>query len=163
MARQRHDHEQVQLAITQFSAWVSNADTKAGLLATATTLLGGGLASQRTVIRGAFPPTTTMAWVRVIAIGLSVLAVVVAVAALVVALRPRARKHGFSRYSWPVVASVSLEQYRARVCRAPGAEGWRTAHDLARIARAKFRCLYVATWAWAVGAVSFLAWTVLFV
>jgi hypothetical protein len=55
---------------------------------------------------------------------------------------------------------MPLERYLTRVRRPPGVEGWRTAHDLARIARAKFRCLHIATWAWAVGAVSFLTWAV---
>lgn len=151
----------MQLAITQFSTWVSNADTKAGLLATATTLLGGGLASQRGAIRKSFAPATALEWVSTVAVSVTMIAMVVAVAALVVGLRPRARRYGFSRYSWPSVASLSLEQYLERVQRTPRLEGWRTAHDLARIARVKFLCLHVAASAWALGALSFLTWTVL--
>jgi hypothetical protein len=148
-------------AISEFSGWVTNADTKAGLLASATTLVGGGIASQRAKVRESFRPATVADWIELIAICVSILAVLVAVVALVVVLRPQARRFGFSRFSWPAVVVHEVAELAAMSGRTQRMEAWQTAHDLAVIAQQKFRWLSVALFSWAIGAFCLLTWILL--
>ncbi|MFD1148172.1 Pycsar system effector family protein [Saccharothrix hoggarensis] len=150
-------------AIGQFSGWVANADTKAGLLATATTLLGGGLASQRHTIRDAFRPSSLADWVSLVAISVAMVAILVTAIALVLVLVPRARvarQTRFSRFSWPAVAAKSMDELLAEVDAKPAEEAWWTARDLAIIVHRKVRWLRVALFGWVIGALGLLAWVV---
>ncbi|MFD9741386.1 Pycsar system effector family protein [Umezawaea sp. NPDC059074] len=158
--RRRDDVGEAHFAITQFSGWVANADTKAGLLATATIVLGGTLAGQRAEIRASFTPTTWHEWVRAVVMALTLVAVPAAVLALTAALRPRVLDGSRSRYSWPSVAATPVRDL-PRSKRSAADEAWLAAHDLAVIARQKFRWLRIALLAWVVGALGLFAWFLL--
>ncbi len=158
--RRRGDVAEAQFAVAQFSGGVANADTKAGLLATATIFLGGTLVAQRTVIRASFTPTTWGDWVRAVLMTLVLISVPVAVLALTAALRPRVVDRGRSRYSWPSVAATPVRDLATRK-RTAADEAWRTAHDLAVIIQRKFLWLTVALVAWASGALGLFAWFLL--
>lgn len=147
--------------IGQFSTWIANADTKAGLLATATTVLGGLLAGQRVAIQAAFHPRTPWQWVALLAVCVSIASILLCVLALVVVLRPRVQKPGYSRYSWPSVARTPLPRLVSASRSRAKLEGWRTAKAMAAIAARKFFWLRVAVLSWAVSAVSQFLWTVI--
>ncbi|WNV82766.1 Pycsar system effector family protein [Umezawaea sp. Da 62-37] len=153
---------EAQFAITQFSGWVSNADTKAGLMATATTILGGALVGQRTAIRASFPPESPREWAVAAVLVWTLLAVVTTAFALTAALRPRVVNDGYSRFSWPTVAATPAHVLDAADPRDSSREAWRSAHELAGIARLKFRWLRLALLAWANGATGLFAWFLLF-
>ncbi|MET1075889.1 MAG: Pycsar system effector family protein [Umezawaea sp.] len=152
---------EAQFAITQFSVWVTNADTKAGLMATATTILGGALVSQRTAIRATFSPGSPFEWGLAVVLVWTLLAVLTTAFALTAALRPRVVNQGHSRFSWPTVAATPVHVLDAADPRNSSREAWRAAHELAGIAQLKFRWLRVALLAWANGATGLFAWFLL--
>ncbi|PRY35400.1 hypothetical protein CLV43_114319 [Umezawaea tangerina] len=152
---------EAQFAIAQFSGWVTNADTKAGLLATATTILGGALVGQRTAIRASFTPDSWREWALAAVLVWTLAAVVTTAVALTAALRPRVVARGHSRFSWPTVAATPVHELLAADRRTAAREAWRAAHDLAVIARMKFRWLRLALLAWANGATGLFVWFLL--
>jgi len=158
--RRREDVGEAHFAVGQFSGQIANADTKAGLLATATIFLGGTLVGQRDVIRTSFTPTTWQDWVRSALISVALVAVPIAVIALTAALRPRVFDGSRSRYSWPSVATTPVHDLATRR-RTSADEAWRAAHDLAVIARRKFRWLTLALLAWSAGALGLFTWFLL--
>ena len=158
--RRRDDVDEARFAITQFSGWIANADTKAGLLATATIFLGGTLVGQRTGVRASFAPATWHDWVRTVLITGALAAVPIAVVALTAALRPRVLDDTRSRYSWPFVAATPVRDLAASR-RTTDDEVWLAAHDLAVIARRKYRWLTIALTAWAAGSLGLFTWFLL--
>jgi hypothetical protein len=145
-------HHDAKLAIDQFSIWVRNADTKAALLTTAVTILGGALAGRASVAATRLPPDSIRDWLAVSAYGTSIGLAVVAAVLLVTVLRPRRVVKSFTRFSWPTVAELTEAELLAAVAR-PGAkrEAWLTAHALAQIAAFKLR---VISWALALSTLS---------
>ncbi|MFD4641669.1 Pycsar system effector family protein [Lentzea sp. NPDC058436] len=159
--RHRDSTSEAQFVITVVGNWIVNADTKAGLLATANAVLGGVVASQRSSLRSAFNPKSPTPWWELPIAGLVALSFLISMVALVAVLRPRIRTGPYSRYSWPAVANLSAEDVLSRARRNPEAEAWRTARDLSLIARRKFLWLRVAIFSWAVTGVLSLSWVVL--
>ncbi|HEX6342635.1 hypothetical protein [Umezawaea sp.] len=155
----RDDVGEARFVIAQFSGWVANADTKAGLLATATIFLGTTLVGQRSAVRASFSPSTWQEWVRAVLITGALVAVPVAVVALTATLRPRVLGNTGSRYSWPFVATTPVREL-ARSNRTAD-EAWLAAHNLAVIVRRKYRWLTLALVAWAIGALSLFTWFLL--
>lgn len=158
--RRRDDVSEARFAIAQFSGWVANADTKAGLLATATIFLGGTLVGQRPAIRGSFTPVTWQDWVRTVLITGVLVAVPIAVIALTATLRPRVVDDTNSRYSWPFVAATPVRDLTTSK-RTTADEAWLAAHELAVIARQKYRWLTLALIAWASGSLGLFTWFLL--
>ena len=146
-------------AIVQFDNWISSADTKAGLLMAATTLLGGLLASQKASISTSFHPQQPFDWLPLTAISIAIMGFLVTVGTLLFVLYPRIH-HGLnSRYSWPTIAKMTAEETAVYASsRTPGMEAWRTAHALATIAMQKFYWLRLAIASWAICTVGLFVW-----
>lgn len=141
--------------------WIVNADTKAGLLATATAIIGGIMASQRASLRNAFRPQDPADLWELSTAALAILALLVCAVALVSVLRPRVRTGPYSRYSWPAVSSASFELVIEHAMHDSAIEAWRTVYDLSLIARKKFYWLKMAIFAWATAALSLFLWSII--
>lgn len=134
--------EAAKLAVTQFSLWVTNADAKAGLLATALAILGGVIVGREDSINQRFPPRTISGWAAGVSYYLSVALVILAVFFLSRVLKPRRVSQYFSRYSWPIVASLAEGDFVDAALKGDGErEAWKTAYTLALIAHFKMRNL----------------------
>jgi uncharacterized membrane protein YeaQ/YmgE (transglycosylase-associated protein family) len=151
-------NEDARFAISQFSGWITNADTKASLLATALTVLVGAVASQRNVLLGVLPTSGYREWTAVALFCSIVICIVGSVICLVRVLTPRVDRTAFSRYSWPAVAESPLVKLVSLSQQTEREEAWYTARVLAVIARVKFRNFSLAL-RWSIGAAgAFVAW-----
>jgi hypothetical protein len=148
-------------AIAHMTAWVNNADVKAGLIATADTVLAGAVATQRAqVVRSA----TTLDVVDVFALtamGTTVLGVLWCGFFLLQALMPRVRRGTFSRYSWTTLADVDPRLLAQAAPNAEREEAWAIAITLAQIVEAKYRAVRLSLGGWTVGAIALLCWAAL--
>lgn len=152
IARRTHGNEDVRFAIESFNQVIANADTKAGLLGTALTVIAGLVVSNIATL----VPTSrdsVLSWMALSLLAATLVSVCVAAAFLLQVLRPRLTVSDFSRYSWPDVATASLVDLLSLVDGDDRADGWRQAHTLARIAGSKFRAFSHAL-NWFVGAVA---------
>lgn len=130
--------EYAKSAITEFGAWIKNADTKATVLAA-----GFGAVSTITASRTAAVMNVIFDGTEGWRIAVAVVAVAFAVAAvvtlwfLVSALVPRRDvSGGRNAFAWPSVATFTPDDDTFNAASAPMA--WEQARALARIAEAKF-------------------------
>lgn len=128
------------LAITQFAAWIANADTKSGFLSTGLTALSAVVTSRIRQAIHSFPVEGTREWVAVILLGISTILVLISALNLISALTPRTpAPKSFTRYAFPALASkpegfvpdLNFDQQRN--------ESWTQARALSIIALAKFK------------------------
>lgn len=151
--------EDVHFAITQFSYWINNADMKAGLLATATTLLAAALVSQKKSIVATFPLNCWTNWLSLVLLCLSGTLLILTVVGLFLTLRPRRATDGFSRYSWVSVASTDSRQLERLTPRlSQRSEALRTSKILADITKKKLNSLAFAALCWLLAGFSTLGW-----
>jgi hypothetical protein len=141
----------------QFARWITNADTKAGLLAAALAILTGWVAQRMGTVVHRLPPGSLVEWIVLLGLLTSAAAIVLSTAFLVCAVIPRVHEPRlFSRYSWPSVAGASVADLVLTERRSEREESWQTAHILASIARRKFRHVRRAFLWWTLGTLSFL-------
>jgi hypothetical protein len=138
--------EDVRFAVTQFSAWVTNADTKAGLGLAGVALLVNGMVAVRPLFARNLPPATVRTWCFVTTYTMTTACVLITVGCLTLALLPRIDTQRFSRYSWPLVSRATEQELFALSPKTERIEGWHAAHALAQIARRKFRYLGFASY-----------------
>ncbi|WP_204072741.1 Pycsar system effector family protein [Planotetraspora phitsanulokensis] len=150
------DSADAHFAISQFSAWIMNADTKAGVLAAALAILINGLLGQKIAITALLPPRNVAAWLPLTALTGSAICIIAASMHLILAVRPKIRQDEFSRYSWPSVSKSTISQLVSRGTDTDREEAWKTAHTLASIAEIKFRRLRVAFIWWLIAALLLL-------
>lgn len=122
--------DDARFAISQFTAQVNSADTRAGLLGAALTVLAPVLVRQF--------ETTRLTGVVVGLLVASAALIALAVAGTVSVLSVRVVEVGFSRYSWPLVARSSVAALTGRTDRTDRVEAWRAAYALALIAQTKY-------------------------
>lgn len=147
--------------ISHLASLTNNADTKAGLVATATTVLLGIAFSQRRDVARLVQRAEDLEWMPLGSFVLVLLGGAVAVGAVARALWPRLLVSGYSRYSWPAVAKASSEVLVETSFGGKRNEAWRTAHDMSRILAVKYKYLRVAISSWLVSAIFLLCWFVL--
>ncbi|SHG07780.1 Pycsar system effector family protein [Streptoalloteichus hindustanus] len=152
--------EDARFAINHFATWIGNADTKAGLLAAATTVLAGALVGQRSAVVATLARPTGWQVVALVALALSAVGVVVTTLFLIRAVAPHVRQDGFSRYSWPTVADADLTALLAGQREDDRREAWLSALTLARIVRRKYANLRCAFATWLVGVAGLTVWLV---
>jgi hypothetical protein len=148
-------------AIAQMTAWVNNADVKAGLIATADTVLAGAVATQRAQVVRSAKTLDVVDVFALAALGTTVLGVLWCGFFLLRALMPRVRRGVFSRYSWTTLAEADPRSLTRTAPDAERAEAWAIAIALAQIVEAKYRAVRLALGGWVVGAVALLGWTAL--
>ncbi|MCG8924693.1 Pycsar system effector family protein [Lentzea sp. CC55] len=149
-----------ELAIEQSTTWIKNADVKAGLCATAVAGVATAVASQRPLLSTVARSTGVVSSLALTALGLSALTLVASAFFLVKVLLPRVVPGTHSRYSWPSLAQLPLDDLMTTT---PSGEeaGWAYAQVLARIARAKYRSLRWALMLWFTSASLLLTWFVI--
>ena len=147
LARAR-DCEDAYFAINQFTAWINNADAKAGFLSAALAILAGGIARESNERFKSLGHLDAQQWLVIAAVASSAIVSIVSAAYLVRAIYPRIQSQPFSRYSWPSVANVSHASLLKTGIRSNRDEAWMTALSLALIAKKKFRCLRVSFACW---------------
>ncbi len=153
--------DDARFAITSFSGWITNADTKTGLLAAAVTVLTSTIVSQSDRAIALLPPHGARQVAAVLALGPSLLALAVTAFWLLRALLPRMTNPGFSRYSWPAVAASTPSELASLTATKDRAEAWLQAHTLAGIAQAKFGNFSKALRCFAVAVALLVAWAIL--
>ncbi|MEU7478617.1 Pycsar system effector family protein [Lentzea sp. NPDC042327] len=148
-----------ELAIEQSTTWIKNADVKAGLCATAVAGVATAVASQRPILGTVAKSAGVVNVLALVALGLSAAALIASAFFLVKVLLPRTAPGAHSRYSWPSLAQLPLDDLMSRT---PAGEeaGWAYAQTLARIAQAKYRSLRWALMLWFVSATLLITWLV---
>jgi hypothetical protein len=154
-------------AIEMMSGWINNADGKIGILAAALAILGGAVARAKgTIFRmfgdltghghGAFAVRNGLG---VAFFCLGVVAIALAAYGLYRGVRPRTPNDGPSRFSYPHLSTLTVQDALALSPATQREEAWRQAHTLAVIAMAKFANFRHALNAAGAATVFFLAWT----
>lgn len=146
-------------AINHFAAWVSNADTKAGFVAAAAAVLGGGLVSQIPRMTTLLPFCGLREWSSLALIAAAGVALLFTLVFLMVSLRPRGYVESFSRFSWPDVSQTPLEVLVQAPSHDVRREAWQQARNLAIIAAWKFSAVRRSLWCLAAAAAFGLAWS----
>lgn len=130
--------EDAYFAISNFSTWINNADTKAGFLVAAWTVLVGALATSGDRIQRALPVAGGRSLAALVFLILSLSCLSVTAYFLYSALSPRLPAPGFSRFAFPNVANAKLRDLINADPSRSREEAWRQARQLAQIALAKF-------------------------
>ncbi|MBL7494073.1 hypothetical protein I6A60_15875 [Frankia sp. AgB1.9] len=149
------------------SSRIDNADGKVGILAAALAILGGTVAKDKHTIFRMFgdlagPAHGAFAVRNYLAVAffcLGVIAVAAATYNLYKAVRPRTANDGPSRFSFPHLATITVQDTLALSAATQREEAWRQAHTLAVIALAKFTNFRRALSSVGIAALCFLAWT----
>ncbi|ADP81793.1 Pycsar system effector family protein [Pseudofrankia inefficax] len=153
-------------AIEMMSGWINNADGKIGILAAALAVLGGAVAKDKDTIfrmfgdltghgHGAFAVRNGLA---VAFFCLGVIALAVAAYSLYRGIRPRTPNDGPSRFSYPHLSTITVQDALALSPATQREEAWRQAHTLAVIAMAKFGNFRRALTFAGIAALLFLVW-----
>jgi hypothetical protein len=155
------DTTDVEFLLGQTAEWIRAADTKAGLLLAALTVLLGGISSSARDLKTLWSGHHVDRLDALIVLAASVALLAVAYALLIAVLLPRRSSPADSRYAWPWVNSASLLDLERLTPDSRRTEAWRQAKQLAAIAARK-HCLFTAAVWFSSGSVAcFLAWSVL--
>lgn len=132
-------------AIEYVGQWIRSADTKAGLLATSVAVIIGAGSSQLATFRSSLQTSGAVVWATSTLIGITIVAIVVAIVSLAVMVTPRTSQSEIpSRFSFPTLASPPwIHPPTART--EASKEAWAQARVLSRIAQDKHRALRVAS------------------
>lgn len=145
-------------AIAYVAAWITNADTKAGLLSAVLALVVAALTQQPDAIADALPPTDGSDWIAVVMFGLVVLGLATSLALLALALVPRSpTSQQPNRFGYPTLARAEWTHTPAGR-RQAASEAWEQAHVLATIVSRKYANLRRATVAVFFTLIASLAW-----
>jgi Family of unknown function (DUF5706) len=142
------DNQDAYFAISQFTSWISSADTKAGFLSAALAVVAGSVISESSAHFTGTARSGPRAWCASTLLGLAMAATFVCALYLLLTVYPRVREQRSSRYSWPSVAAQTERALVESNYRTDREEAWATAKSLALIAQDKFRYLRRAFWAW---------------
>lgn len=126
-------------AIEQFQRLINNADTKAGFMVAAVTVLVGAIVRQP--VSDHLPAVDVADWIGLGLLGLSAAGGLAAAFFVARCLMPRVKRHEFSRFSWPSVARVELDQLLRLPRGRRAEEAWMTARALAQILAEKYGAL----------------------
>lgn len=150
-------------AITTISGWVTNAETKIGLLAAAVTVLFGAVVRQQEHVEEVLAaPFGYRSAAALLLLAACVGALAVCGWHLITALRPHLDRSEFSRFAFPDLADADLDRLaNPDSVRAARREAWVQARTLAQIARAKYRSFTHALGAGIVAGFAFVGWLVL--
>lgn len=152
-------NEDAYLAINTIGAWVNNADTKIGFLATALTVLTTGVVRQRprveAVIDGGVGQRDVFALGSV---AVSATMIVLGGFWLFRALRPRLANPEPSRFAFPHLAGADLTAYVQPDPTAGRAEAWVQAQTLSQIVLEKYTYFSKALGAGLGAGAAFVSW-----
>lgn len=150
-------------AITTIGGWVTNAETKIGLLAAAVTVLAGAVVRQQERVELLLrSPVGCRASAALVALASCVAALALCAGYLFSALRPHLHQSEFSRFAFPDLADADLEMLAdATSLQSARREAWVQARTLARIARAKYHSFTRALVAAIVAGTTYAAWLVI--
>jgi hypothetical protein len=153
------DLEDAHHALDAFREWITNADTKAGLLSAASAVLVGAVGSQQRAITAVLSPRGSLEYIGLGLLIAWTLSLSVALAALGYALVPRIpHPSAPSRFAFPTVARSDWPL--TPISRAGAArEAWAEAKVLALVAAHKFSGLRIAFPSFAAALALFLAWS----
>jgi hypothetical protein len=139
------DVSDAEFVIGQTGDWIRSADTKAGLLLAALTVLLGWLGSSVGTLRCVWSGHPQRLG-SLLALGGSVLFLSVAVGLLIAVLLPRRSAPTATRYAWPWVHRTSIEELLALAPDSRRVEAWRQAKQMAMIAAHKHTLFTAAVW-----------------
>lgn len=150
-------------AIATIGGWVTNAETKIGLLAAAATVLAGAVVRQQERVELLLrSPIGYRASAALLALAACVAALAVCAGHLFSALRPRLQRSEFSRFAFPDLADADLQMLADPASvQAVRREAWVQARTLARIARAKYQSFMRALVAGIVAGATLVAWLII--
>jgi hypothetical protein len=153
--------EDAYFAISHFAVWINNADTKAGFLLAAWTVLVGALSASADRIQRAVPVVGARSLASMIFLCGTAAGLLATAYLLVSALSPRLPAPGFSRFAFPNVADAELSELRDSRTSTAREEAWRQARQLAQIALAKFTAIRRAVRFLIFSGLAALLWSVL--
>lgn len=154
------DTGDVEFLLGQTGEWIRAADTKAGLLLAALTVLLGGISSSARNLRGLWSAHRNhTAALTVLAISVVLLAI--AYALLIALLLPHRSSPTATRYAWPWVHKTALRKLESLPLESRRKEAWVQAKQLASIASRKLGLFTAAVWASTASTACFLGWSVL--
>jgi hypothetical protein len=150
----------IEFILDQISQWIRNADTKTGLLLTGLIILLDAISSRAKDLRALWAGNASRPaslWF----LGAAVVLLAIAFVLLVAVLLPRTRSSSPSRYAWPWIAKVSLDDLEGLKPNSLREEGWRQVKQLADIAAFKYRYFTSAMWVTAGSVGCLIVWSVL--
>lgn len=146
-------------ALDSVAGWVTAAETKTGLLATALTVLAGVVASKRAQALASLQGELSCREVAVlIPYGVCLMSLVASGAFLVAALRARTEPGAPSRFAFPYLATADIDKLMTDDGQEIRREAWSQAQTLARIAMRKYKHFNVALTLGLVSAGTFVVW-----
>ncbi|GAA4902892.1 hypothetical protein GCM10023405_24710 [Streptomonospora salina] len=155
--------EDALFAIDQTGQWIRSADTKAGLLGAALSVLATGVAAEAAksgvpVLDAASVRESLSGWLLIILAAF----LVIAIALTVKTVSPRISTPRYrSRYSWPWLNAMDPMELSRLGSTNSRHEAWVQAIYLAGVAEAKHRSLRLALRFFAAAGVLFLLWSAL--
>jgi hypothetical protein len=149
----------VEFVIGQTADWIKNADTKTGLLFTGLAVLLGALSPHARDVRTLWTGhdgRPAAVWF----LGAAIVLLALAFGLLVLVLLPRTRPAGVTRYAWPWLTRMSVEDLVRLGAGAMRREGWQQAKQLAEIATRKYKFFTAAVWVSALSVACYLVWSI---
>lgn len=146
-------------AMNHIGSWVNNADTKIGLLATALTVLTGGVVRQRSQFETLVTDHPGLrGWTAVVLLAVSAAALLVAGWWLFRALMPRLTNDKPSRFAFPHLAHDDLDTLVAHDPAAVRRDAWTQAKTLSQIVLDKYCCFRHALTFGVIAGACFVGW-----
>lgn len=148
-------------AISVTTAYINNADAKAGFSAAAAAAIVIAISQQSSTLGVALGAETTIEqWARVVLIllGIAILFTVVGIGLTLIPRTPDVVEGG--RFSFPTVARQHWRFIPANRSTAAN-EAWAESQTLARIAKRKFSGMRISLWSLGAAFTFFCCWTVL--
>lgn len=144
-------------AVTETAEWVRAADSKAGFVFTALTILLSAMSTDLPQVRGLWSEPRD-SWPLLLLLA-SCLALMAAVTCSALVVLPRTRGLTPNRFSWPWLASASRDKVLRHVRRdPPDDDAWCQARTLAVIAARKYKWLGWSLRSGALAASTFVFW-----
>lgn len=155
-------NEDAFLALTTIGAWVNNADTKIGFLATALTVLTTAVVRQRPRVDALLGSSVSTRDVfALICLAVCTAMIILAGYWLFRALKPRLTSPRPSRFAFPHLAGADLTALEQSNPAAVRAEAWFQASMLSRIVRSKYAYFSKALGAGVGSSAAFVGWLLL--
>jgi hypothetical protein len=156
-----HRDADARFVIDHVASWITNADLKAGLLATGLIFAIGVLADQRAAIARQLLFRSATDGVAVAAAAAAIFAFLRSALYVARTVSPRVESTPANRFSWPSLADADVDELLGASAETVRREAWEHARQLARITRVKFAAVAVAVHWFCVGGGFLAAWAFL--
>lgn len=153
------DVSDAEFVIGQTGEWIRSADTKAGLLFGALAVLLGWLSTSTGELHGL--RSGQLHRLDTIALAGCAVLLAVAIVLLVLVLLPRRATPPTTRYAWPLINKMSIDDILELTPTTRREEAWKQGKQLAQIASRKHFWFTAALWTSTGSVICFFAWGVL--